>query len=104
MSLESAKRSPRVTSFLIKDILASREEDNTSETTLYEDSISLQASQSRRGQNLPKPFPFSDSRIGFGQVTGGHEVHKDRSNIKPQQNPSTTQFEHHVSTGKFGSA
>lgn len=108
MSLESAQRTPRVTSFLIKDILAPREEDNTSETTLYEDSISLKAPHSsalkERGQNSPKPFPFSDSRIGFGQVTGVRDVHKDRSNTKPHQNPNTTQFEHHVSSGKFSLA
>lgn len=109
MSLESAQQSPRVTSFLIKDILASNEDDRTSEATLYEDSISLQASLSNtlteRAQNSPKPFPFSDSRIGFGEVNSVSEhdsVRKDSSKTKPQQNRGTNQFEHHILTGKFG--
>ena len=107
MSLESAQQSPRVTSFLIKDILASNEDDRTSEATLYGESISLQASLSNslteRAQNSLKPFPFSDSRIEFGQVNGELDsVHNDTSKTKPQQNPGTNQFEHHILTGKFG--
>ncbi len=108
MSLESAQRSPRLTSFLIKDILASNEEKNTSETVLYEDSLSSASSHSsaltESELDSPNPFPFSDSCIGFSQTIGGHEEHrvlKDSSESSSEQNPTRARFEPYVSTGKF---
>ena len=106
MSLESTQ--PRhITSFLIKDILASNEESNISETALYKDSLSSKihhtSSVEDSEQDSSRPFPFSDSRIRFGQPTGGYEVHrfhKDRSESKFEQDSTGIRFEHHVSTGK----
>ena len=103
MSLENEQQSPRLTSFLIKDILASNEQ-KSSETVLYEDSLSESSPSSSATESeldSPNPFPFSDSFIGFNHTSRGHEeskAHKDRFESKSEENP--IRLDHLVSSGK----
>ncbi|CAB3976806.1 homeobox MSX-1, partial [Paramuricea clavata] len=107
MSLKGAQQSPRLTSFLIKDILASNEDENASETAVYEDSISSESSHSsvlaESEQDSPKPFPFSDSRNGFDETGSGHDDGFDEthSGHESHNDWSENRFEHYdyVSTG-----
>ena len=103
MSLENEEQSPRLTSFLIKDILASNEQQ-PSETVLYEDSLSSSESSTSSAVteselDSPNPFPFSDSFIGFNQISRGHKetkAHKDRLESKSEEN--AIRFDHLVSS------
>jgi hypothetical protein len=111
MSLRNEQQSARLTSFLIKDILASNEQES-SDRVLYEDSLSSSEEGSPEctvvtegEQDLQTPFPFSESFIGFNQscIGGDKEsrVHKDRFESKTEENPNRPRFDHLVSSGKF---
>ena len=105
MSSENEQQSPRLTSFLIKDILPSNEQTESSETVLYEDSLSSSESSTSSAVteielDSPNPFPFSDSFIGFNQTNKGHKetkAHKNRFESKSQENP--IRFDHLASSG-----
>lgn len=116
MSLEGARRATRFRSFFIKDILAFDEEDNDAETALHEDFSSSESSHSsaftEREQDSPKPFPFSDSYLGFGPIARGSRCCVAERNENLQQverlekryelqNSTKIRFEHYLPSGKL---
>lgn len=114
MSLNNAQaqeRNPRLTSFFIKDILASNEHEHSYGNTLSEEFSSSDGSQSNprmeSEQDVSKRFAFPDSCAGHSQKTSaiGHEestrLHQDRSVTTSEKNPPRNRFEQNASTGKF---
>ena len=107
-SEQARQQSPGVTSFFIKDILASNKVQKTSETTLCKDRLSSEGFPScpvaEGDQDSTKLFTFPHSRVELDQRSASQEenrLQKDISDLKAVQNPRRVELAQHAHTGKY---
>ncbi|XP_028403135.1 homeobox protein zampogna-like [Dendronephthya gigantea] len=105
-SAQARQQNPGVTSFFIKDILASSEVQKTSETTICKDRLSSEGFPSspvaEGDQDSTRLFTLPHPRIGVDQNSVLQEDNRERKSIcesKSEEKPTRVGLEQHVYTG-----